>query len=421
MLRTRLSAITIFISGAYFLVTAKLLFMSWMPCECPYTGQGSAIAGRHPTQIHGFTPWNSNGSDDSSTVHGDLDLREASRPLRPTGEQAADLDESSAESGVKILLVGKARYGSTFLGQFLNVHPDIMYIFEPIRAVHLMARSGAIPKSLIDACAVEILQNLYGCYFPNYFVHSNFMSWKIGVFNSKVIRLFCGSENDCTGRETEDFSVLCQLYNHIAIKVIRLTSVALLERLVTTHNYNLKIIFLVRDPRAVALSRRTMKFPPRRRNESLLNLQLVGPPGAKLNNLSPENVNYDCARFRENLRVIEDPPEWLRGRIILLRHEDVAMDTLGIVEDIYKFVGVDIDESVRTAVQKHTQSKEGATDNNMETRRNSTTVVHAWRNGIYYDDVIAIQAVCGDVMERLGYELVESEDQLRDIQNFKVF
>ncbi|XP_077985255.1 carbohydrate sulfotransferase 1-like [Glandiceps talaboti] len=336
-------------------------------------------------------------------------------------KRGSSVTTSGTKKRIKILLVGKARYGSTFLGQFINYHPEILYIFEPIRTIHFMAKFGAIPESLIDAGAVEILRSLYNCEFPSYFIHHNIRNWKLGVYNSRVIRLFCGGVTECSSRDLDEFPDLCALYEYLAIKVIRLTSLGLLEPIITKDKHDLKVIFLVRDPRGVASSRRTMKFPPRQRNESLVNLKLVGEPGSDPKDLHKENINYDCHWLRENLNIIEKPPDWLKGRVMFLRHEDVAMNTGKVVDGIYDFLRIEKHKDIGDLIETFTKSVDSQTDNNMETRRNSTDVVHSWRKNTSFTDVLAIQDVCDDVMERLGYRLIKSEDELTNIEQFQIF
>ena len=52
----------------------------------------------------------------------------------------------AVQVGAKILLLTAGRSGSTFLGQLLALHPDVMYFYEPCRSFRWRGVKDADPK-----------------------------------------------------------------------------------------------------------------------------------------------------------------------------------------------------------------------------------------------------------------------------------
>ncbi|XP_077869274.1 carbohydrate sulfotransferase 1-like [Saccoglossus kowalevskii] len=405
------------ISSVY-IITNLSLFESWSPSSCSCGEPNSQNTKRETEQVANIQDHNS----EPNMVDQRIDKGYNEFPMREEQQPTSTRSPTPpSQRGVKIIIVSKARYGSTFLGQFLNGHVGILYIFEPIRSVHLMADKEIIPKKYIDFGAVDLLRNILNCQFPTYFVHQSIQKWPVAVYHSRVLRLFCGGVHNCDMRDPEDFSQLCETYQNIALKVTRLTSFHQLKTMATEDGHDLKVIYLVRDPRPVALSRRAMKFRPKLRNESLIDLKLVGAPDSEVDDLHRDNINYDCGWLEENLNIMSNPPDWIKGRLMIIRHEDIAMETRRIVNEMYTFLNIEQPENVKEMINTYTHPIEGAGDNNMETRRNSTQVVHAWRKTANFKDILAVQRVCGDVIERLGYKLLKSEKEMQDIKGIRIF
>ena len=178
----------------------------------------------------------------------------------------------------------------------------------------------------------------------------------------------------------------CRRQKHVAIKTIRIPDIGSLEGLVSDPELNVKLIHLIRDPRAVIMSRNAVHFQ--------------------------KDENH-CDELRNNLRYLENPPDWLRGRHMLLRYEDLADDPLVIAEKIYRFIGSDVvPAEVKAWLQINTNRK---SDNPYSRSRVSNESAHAWRQKIAYSLCVDIQRMCRVPLMLAGYRSVSSIDDLRNM------
>ena len=168
----------------------------------------------------------------------------------------------------KIVLIATfMRSGSTFLGEFFNVHRDCFYQFEPL---HAYWKHGG------NLTEYEFLKSRFDCKFEDMYDRSK--PWKVQlktqnldridtkgnfIFRRKSRRLcqppFCRKDHS---NNIKDCSTYCDDVNPIlasetcskltpVIKIIRLSEFGILNGFNTDGEYDPKFIFLVRDPRQV--------------------------------------------------------------------------------------------------------------------------------------------------------------------------
>ena len=145
---------------------------------------------------------------------------------------------------------------------------------------------------------------------------------------------------------SESLGSACNNYNLTVIKVLvdRIPENNIKTVLTSCNSFDVdcKILFLVRDPRAVIPSSRSFGFFNEIGNkDALQNTRLFS---YKL-----------CKETEENLDFIRKLPDFLRKRIKLQRYEDVAIDPLKELSGLYDFVGLPVLESVRTWLNETTQ------------------------------------------------------------------
>ena len=159
------------------------------------------------------------------------------------------------------------RSGSTFLGEFFNVHRDCFYQFEP-----LYAQSKYGGKKLTN---YQFLKTRFDCKFED--MYDTRLPWEEikakqhldaneyrgnFIFRYKSRRLckppFCKEDysnesfcsKNCDDVDPQMASKTCSDLIPV-IKTIRLTRFNILNGLITDGKYDPKFIFLVRDPRNV--------------------------------------------------------------------------------------------------------------------------------------------------------------------------
>lgn len=195
------------------------------------------------------------------------------------------------------------------------------------------------------------------------------------------------------------------------LKVVRLP-VSGLQPLLTSYP-ELKIIYLVRDPRAALWSRINVLKQPQRENF--------------------KNFARDlCLRMRDDALNALLMLNASSQRIRFLRYEDLAADPLPTSEHIYQFLNLTWTEHIQHLVLRQTNFSAGGAERGSAPRRTLTpgkgghllpfTVVRAsseaaaraWRKTIPWDIVEGVQAVCDPVMSLLGYAPLRTLDEVRN-------
>ena len=106
--------------------------------------------------------------------------------------------------------------------------------------------------------------------------------------------------------------------------------------------------------------------------------------------------------FHKNVQRICDPV--LRN---VIRYEDLTLNTLDTTRELYSFAGFEwsasVDEWIRALTKNTKQS--GA----YSVFRNASAAVDGWKNAPE-PLVRAVENICGDLMDFLGYEKLRKED-----------
>ena len=164
----------------------------------------------------------------------------------------------------------------------------------------------------------------------------------------------------------------------MAIKTVRVQDMGVLRSIVSDPTLNVKIIQLVRDPRAVYVSRHLV--------HEIGDMQMS-----------------ECDVIKKNLYYWRDQPDWLRGRHMLLRYEDLAEHPHDVAQKIYSFLGLGaLPETVRVWLDENTNSNR-SNKYAYATTRMSMNTAGAWRRKINYSDVVKIQRYCKRLLPMLGY------------------
>lgn len=293
-----------------------------------------------------------------------------------------------------IALVAYHRGGSTFTGDILNEHPDVFYLYEPLRKLwkgntledltrqmlpkFLLCRFSELPLEwFVDAIAENTgimfnsraLINLLGCARTKTVGEQR----KVCAVNELTVSAI---ENECRKRM-------------VAVKMIRpaLKSVASLRQ---DGRLSLKIVHLVRDPRGLLAS--VQKLPKSHPNYI---------SGEKL----PVVAKRVCSEMRENLASAERLSE---KDYLLLRYEDVATNTSAAIRTLYEFSGLRVlPELTDNFLKFHTGAVNKTWSFPWETvRENSTKTAFSWTKTLHEDSIEVIENACGDILEKLRYKPV---------------
>ncbi|XP_075729898.1 carbohydrate sulfotransferase 5-like [Rhipicephalus microplus] len=283
----------------------------------------------------------------------------------------------------RILEVAYFRSGSSFLGQLLSANPRTFYHFEPLMTLPIGNRlyGEQVPRGL------DYITDFFNCDFTNHSDHlrrgmQNLHPFKQNTYLWSVCK---GVKRVCL--DPEFLNAVCKVAAMQVMKVVRIGMAAIRHYLLDgpmATTKKLKVVHLVRDPRAIWLSRRRRKWC---RGNCSRAIAL-------------------CNDMKRDLDVFENISREFPGRAIQVRFEDLALDTLNVTLKMYSALGLPLTTSVRQFIDTHTKETNVKVQRYpYATFRNSKSVANAWKRKIRPEHTLHLNRVCGDVIRRLGYEL----------------
>ncbi|XP_063052141.1 carbohydrate sulfotransferase 1-like [Engraulis encrasicolus] len=337
-----------------------------------------------------------------------------------------------------VLILATTRSGSSFVGQLFNQHADIFYLFEPL--YHVMITLIPRPphgRSMDDrhvmlGASRDLLRSLYNCdlYFLESYIKpmpTNHTTDKL--FRRGASRALCSppacdaygsasgageaniEEGDCMRKcGTLNLTLAsegCREHRHVVIKTVRVPEVGDLRALVEDPRLNLKVIQLVRDPRGI-LSSRIETF-----RDTYRLWRIWRATGRKPYNLDLTQLTAVCDDFLGSVGTAMNHPAWLRGRYMLVRYEDLALSPMQKTKEMYDFLGLSMDRNVEDWILNSTRG--GNVKHKFGTARDSAANAESWRLKLSYDIVDYVQTVCQQTLQELGYKMVRSAEELKNM------
>ena len=177
-----------------------------------------------------------------------------------------------------VILLTYYRSGSSFVGQVLNQHPDVFYHFEPL---YPFTRDCSSSNPAFKKTKIETVERILRCDMPNWRDHfmntiperpllanDNICLHSGACFrtNSKALcnRYLCPPApadrapfpcGNCGPLNLNVADHICRKRKLTAMKTIRVCELDWMDGLMEAKDFELKVIHLIRDPRAVARSR----------------------------------------------------------------------------------------------------------------------------------------------------------------------
>ena len=277
-------------------------------------------------------------------------------------------DYDSLSKSVNVLLVTEYRGGSSFSGQIFNQNLNAFYLFEPLV---LLPDSSKYASS-----RANLIKNIFSCALPDpidayksiWCSDTDCFNWFSASEDRRNILETCMNQNVCFRGHSDIFKQrpycndsyldeykhrdhemmeICGPVNlEIAskqcasknIRVMKVNRLHYLEDLTQTDYKDLdfKIIYMVRDPRAIASSR----------------LHIHNRDSEKWT--SDEALKSICKKHVENHKFLKSKPE-IDKFVLVKRYEDLAMNPLNTANTIYNFLGIPLPESVKVWLENSTK------------------------------------------------------------------
>lgn len=339
------------------------------------------------------------------------------------------LDSASVPGGkVHVLLLSSWRSGSSFMGQVFNQHPSVFYLMEP--AWHVWGWLQRPSARSLRMAVRDLMHRVFLCdlsvldaYMPVHYNVSNVFMWSHSralcsppacpsSFPQHTTMQIPMCEKHCDMLGLERAERACHTYSHVVLKEVRFFELESLYPLLHDPLLNLRILHLVRDPRAVLCSREQAA----RALQKDTNIVLDGKTTAID---TQQRVMQEICRSHVRMydTAVRKAPEFLRGRYKLVRYEDVVRNPLAEIQRIFDFVGLEMTEPLQDWIQHITHGKGKGTRSEAFkiTERNASEVSQAWRTTLKYSKVQQVQEVCRSAMSLLGYRLVNSEEEQKQL------
>ncbi|XP_030059281.1 carbohydrate sulfotransferase 3 [Microcaecilia unicolor] len=319
-----------------------------------------------------------------------------------------------------VLLLATTRTGSSFVGEFFNQQNNIFYIFEPLWHVEKMVSFIAGAANAVGSAIVyrNVLQQLFLC---NLHILENFITpppedhltpfmFRRGSSQSLCEDPVCTpfvkkvfEKYHCKNRQCGPLNITlavkaCLQKEHIALKTVRLRQLEFLRPLVEDPRLDMRIIQLVRDPRAV-LASRMVAFSAKYGIWKKWALE----DAASMDEDEILKLKGNCENIRLSAELGLRQPSWLRGRYMLVRYEDIARFPLQKAREMYSFAGITITSQVEKWIAKNTQAPQDSSGI-YSTQKNSSVQFEKWRFSVPFKLAQVVQNVCEPAMKLFGYK-----------------
>ncbi|KAG2462677.1 CHST2 sulfotransferase, partial [Polypterus senegalus] len=341
------------------------------------------------------------------------------------------------------------RSGSSFFGEVFNQDPAIFFLYEPLW--HIWKRLYPGDALSLQGASRDMLRSLYHCDFSifelyHFPVGNNFTTNDIFLsFLNKVICSYpiCSAyrknvikqvdEKVCSKCPPRNLRLLekeCLKYNTIVVKGVRIFDLNVLAPLLEDPSMEIKIIHLVRDPRAVTNSRiRSVRILERENIHVVKSRNYKSKKISFFNNFSKrsklfvhdyhsaETMDIICQQTGNTLLTVQKSPAWLNGKYMLVRYEDFIQDPVNRLKEIYSFINIPLIHGIKLFAFQMTRGPSGSFMPFVVSSRNSTITASAWRNGLTFSQISQVQELCSFSMDILGYKLADSEKEVKEISN----
>ncbi|CAH1241341.1 CHST1 [Branchiostoma lanceolatum] len=354
-------------------------------------------------------------------------------PGNDYGEEGGQFGNQSGLGGdparrLAVVVFAQMRTGSSFTGQLFNQHPSFFYMFEPLWHLHhpqnvayrpipvvngrATVRLSAIAHRPPEATFGKVLEGILRCDFGEL---TKFIGRK-GLFaagSDRALVRFCDEVLHWPPRRCSyalrpqtlpKVVNYCKRTPYTAVKTIRIQNMNSLEHLLSDPTLDLKIVHLVRDPRATITSRLSLMDARHR-------AKLPFPP----NLLNEKDINKLCGWITRSTVTTDVPSPW-RDRYIMVRYEDLAEHPELMTKRLYEFLGVPLDDMVLHWVRENTKGDGKPHDHFSTKHHDANATAKIWRYRLSFPAVAKVQDMCRDAMKMVGYKEVDSPEKLRDLQ-----
>ncbi|XP_076373032.1 carbohydrate sulfotransferase 4-like [Tachypleus tridentatus] len=266
---------------------------------------------------------------------------------------------------VHVLLLGYARSGSSLVGNIIQSQPSSFYHFEPLYSHrHKLEALRVSPDQ-------KFLKDLFTCSFADRDTYLRFVKNNLHQISYQSNIQYM---NVC--QKGDDMSPCFRSETHV-IKTIRLSLKNALQLSRNNPDLDLKIIYLVRDPRAIMHSRWYGLSSLWCRKASVC-----------------YSLKKFCQNYKDDVEEICKLNFVTKQNLLVLRYEDLVYRSYGTTLRIFKFLGFEkLSNETVFFIEKYLQRHPN----------NSLKKATQWLESMNISDILSVEQQCSDVFNKLQY------------------
>ncbi|XP_031569269.1 carbohydrate sulfotransferase 1-like [Actinia tenebrosa] len=331
------------------------------------------------------------------------------------GYISKDIDK---QTRTNLIILSHSRSGSSFLGQIFNHHPDVFYMYEPF---YIMKVTTLDQSNFYESSALRLLDDILNCNFKNQEEYMGFLNHlPHHRYSSRSLTVpFCApNQTDtkfgktvryfCKPLDPWETSRVCSTHKHRVIKLLthRIPNfkVNFFKPLMKSE-VNVKILQLVRDPRAIVASMERVGW-----------IQSYTQFNSKQTFIRTsfhdfeQRVKRFCFSLLDTIKFILEAERKLLGRYKLVRYEDLVQQITTKTDDVMKFAQFRSSDDVTRWLQRSTHAENTAVrkknyDYSTE-RVNISHLADSWRRTLNRQQIVVVEKYCKPVMTMLRYPVV---------------
>lgn len=321
-----------------------------------------------------------------------------------------------------LIIVSHGRSGSSLMGDIFNHHPSVFYMYEPLQTT--IRVKGRTEYQNYSSLVERFFTDVFQCKFDQPQILADIEGYYRKPDHPRISQAIASpplcpyrltdprwDPQLCYPMTSESVGSACRDNYHLTVLKILMTRIpensikTVLSACDLLENAECKVLFLIRDPRAVIPSSRSVGFFTENKQSN-----------AKL---STKLYSYwQCKQTEDNLEFIRTLSNSLRSRIRLQRYEDLAMNPLKELSSLYEFAGLTVLESVRAWLNETTQLSRKDCKHEVDgvafscTKDDAWVAANRWRWKVHPHEIGIIEHYCGRAMGLMGYKSVGQSYEL---------
>jgi hypothetical protein len=276
------------------------------------------------------------------------------------------------------------------LGKLLNCIPGSFYHFEPDSIKNILQYKPNEMETVL------FLKKLLTCNYTGAEMNAYLRILKYHyyyLFHNKHIWPICQKlQDDCY--TTEFLTKSCNLFPFQTMKLTD-TRLDITAQLLEFEDLNVKIIYLVRDPRGSLMSRKKIDWC--RATKTCIKAKIV------------------CDILVSDYKAAHQLKKKYPKRFYIVRYEDLCLDLKKRSLDIIDFSQIKRNSYVEQFIKKNSKSNLHNQNDPYTTQRDSKSNAFKWISKITYKELEDYQSNCAEAIHLWGYRLINNLKELKTI------